>query len=230
VWLTVMAEIPVYLEVGGKRTFASSLDWPGWSRAGRDPDAALEALVESAAGYRAAVRGAARGFVVPRSVRDLKVVERVKGNATTDFGAPAVPASADDRPPGGAELRRHLRVLDACRRAFDETAEQAAGVELRKGPRGGGRDLDEIVEHVLDADRAYLSKLGGAFKPEPGTSVEEQMAGMRAAFAEAVTLRARGEPPPKPPARAKMWPIAYGIRRSAWHAIDHVFEIQDRSD
>ena len=141
-----------------------------------------------------------------------------------------VPAKADDRTPDGAEVRRHLRVLEACRRAFDEAARKAAGIELRKGPRGGGRDLDAIVAHVLDADRAYLTGLGGSFRPDPDASVDEQMAGMRAAFTEAVRLRARGEPPPKPRPRAKMWPIAYGIRRSAWHAIDHVFEIEDRSE
>ncbi len=224
-----MGTTPVYLEVGAKRAFANSFDWPGWSRSGRDADAALEALVAAGARYRQTVGAAARGFVVPESVEDLRVVERVRGNATTDFGAPGVPAKTDERPMKDSDLRRHLRVLDACRRAFDEAARRAAGVELRKGPRGGGRDLDAIVAHVLDADRAYLGKVGGALRPEPGASVEEQMAGVREAFSEAVRLRARGEPPLKPPARAKMWPIAYGIRRSAWHAIDHVFEIEDRS-
>lgn len=220
----------MYLEVGAKRAFANSFDWPGWSRSGRDPDAAMEALVAAAGRYRRAIGSAARGFVVPGSVEDLRVVERVRGNGTTDFGAPGVPAKADDRTPDQAGVRRHLRVLDACRRAFDKAARKAAGIELRKGPRGGGRDLHAIVAHVLDADRAYLTGLGGAFRPDPDASVDEQMAGMRAAFTEAVRLRARGEPPPKPRPRAKMWPIAYGIRRSAWHAIDHVFEIEDRSE
>jgi hypothetical protein len=85
------------------------------------------------------------------------------------------------------------------------------------------------VEHALDADSAYLSKLGGLYKPEGRPSPEERAKGQRAAFVEAATLRARGEEPPKPPPRSEPWPVAYAIRRSAWHAIDHVWEIEDRS-
>jgi hypothetical protein len=226
--LTV-ARIPVYLEIGKQRTFASSFEWPGWSRAGKGVEAALEALVEAGPRYRKTVGKAAQGFVVPTSARDLRVTERVEGNATTDFGAPGLPAKADDKPLAEAELRRRLRLLEACWKAFDRAATKAVGKELRKGPRGGGRELDAIVEHVLDADGAYLSGLGGAFRPDRGAPLDERRAGLRSAFVEAVTLRARGDEPPKPPVRAKMWPIAYGIRRSAWHAIDHVFEIEDRS-
>ena len=95
--------------------------------------------------------------------------------------------------------------------------------------RGGGRDLDKIVEHVFDADGAYLGAMGGEFRPEPRTSLEDRTSGLRDAFVEAATLRVHGEPPPKPRKRAALWPVAYAIRRSAWHAIDHVWEIEDRS-
>jgi hypothetical protein len=225
-----MPATPIYLEVGSKRVFACSLGWPGWTRGGRDEDDARDALVQAAGRYRRTLGAAAKEFTPPASTKGLRVVERVRGNGTTDFGAPGVPAKADDDGPTPKELERQLKVLQACWRAFDRAAERAVGVELRKGPRGGGRDLDDIVDHVLGADGAYLSKLGGALRAPAGASPAERADGLRAAFIEAATLRVRGEPAPKPPPRSAMWPVAYAIRRSAWHTIDHVWEIEDRSE
>ena len=224
-----MVTTPVYLEVGSKKAFACSFAWPGWTRGGRDGDEAMQALVDAAARYRRTLGAAARDLTPPKTVAGLRVVERVKGNGTTEFGAPGVPAKADDDGPASKELERQVRVLRACWRAFDRAAAKAEGVELGKGPRGGGRDLDKIVEHVFDADGAYLGAMGGEFRPEPGTSLEDRTSGLRDAFVEAATLRVHGEPPPKPRKRAALWPVAYAIRRSAWHAIDHVWEIEDRS-
>jgi hypothetical protein len=224
-----MPTTPIYLEVADKRTFACSLQWPGWTRAGKTEDDAMEALVDAAPRYRRTVGSAARDLTPPKTAKGLRVVERVKGNATTDFGAPGVPANADDEDLTEREVERQLQVLRACWRAFDKAAERAVGVELRKGPRGGGRDLDKIVEHVNEAERAYLSKLGGLFEPERNAPPEAVAKGLRAAVIEAATLRVRGEPAPKPPPKSAMWPVAYSIRRSAWHAVDHVWEIEDRS-
>ncbi len=224
-----MATTPVYLEIGSKKAFACSFAWPGWTREGRGEDEALQALVDAAARYRRTLGAAVRDLSPPKTIAGLRVVERVKGNGTTEFGAPGVPAKADGDGPTPKELERQVRLLRACWRAFDRAAEKAVGVELRKGPRGGGRDLDKIVEHVLDADGAYLRAMGGAFRPEPKASVEARAGGLRDAFVEAATLRVNGEPPPHPRKRAALWPVAYAIRRSAWHAIDHVWEIEDRS-
>jgi hypothetical protein len=224
-----MATTPVYLEVGSKKAFACSFAWPGWTRGGRDEDDAMRALVDAAARYRRTLGAPARDFTPPKTHAGLRVVERVKGNATTDFGAPGVPAKADDDGPTPKELEGQVRLLRACWRAFDRAVAKAVGVELRKGPRGGGRDLDKIVEHVLDADGAYLGAMGGVFEAGRGISVEDRAAGLRDAFVETAAVRARGEPPPKPRKRAALWPVAYAIRRSAWHAIDHVWEIEDRS-
>jgi hypothetical protein len=224
-----MATTPVYLEVGSKKAFACSFAWPGWTREGRDEDEAMQALVDAAARYRRTLGAAARDLTAPKTTAGLRVVERVKGNGTTEFGAPGVPAKADDDGPTPKELERQVRLLRACWRAFDRAAAKAAGVELRKGPRGGGRDLDKIVEHVLDADGAYLGAMGGEFKAERGISAGDRAAGLRDAFVGTASIRALGEPPPKPRPRAALWPVAYAIRRSAWHAIDHVWEIEDRS-
>jgi hypothetical protein len=34
-------KVDVVLEIGKKRTFAVALDWPGWTRRGRDEESAL---------------------------------------------------------------------------------------------------------------------------------------------------------------------------------------------
>ena len=218
----------VYLEVGNKRVFAAAMDWPGWCRSGRDEDAATEALVAYAPPYAKAIGSAAKGFVTPASASSLRVVERLKGNATTDFGAPSIAPAADDRPLRGADLQRQLRLLRACWAAFDASARKHANGKLRKGPRGGGRELPAIVSHVLDADRAYLSAIGGVSRTT-GAPIAKEMAGLRAAILDSVTARAHGEPPAKPRRSGNLWLPRYFVRRSAWHALDHAWEIQDRA-
>ncbi len=220
----------VYLEVGTRRTFACALDWPGWCRAGRGEDGALQALVDAAARYRRSVGSPARGLGAVADPSELEVVERLAGNATTDFGAPAIEASSDERPLADDETKRLVGLLRACWRAFDRAADAGVGRQLRKGPRGGGRDLEAIVVHVLDADGAYLRSLGGRSAPKDGDDVASRMAALRRAMVETLRDRARGTPLPESGRRrAAPWLPRYAVRRSAWHAIDHAWEIEDRS-
>jgi hypothetical protein len=130
-------EHAVYLEVGDKRVFAGAIDWPAWARSGRDEDAALEALLAYAPRYARALKGTRLGFEVPEEPSALRVVERLPGTATTDFGAPDVPPWGDAEPVSDADLRRFATMFRACWRAFDRAAEAAGGVELIKGPRWG---------------------------------------------------------------------------------------------
>jgi hypothetical protein len=153
-------EHAVYLEVGDKRVFAGAIDWPGWARSGRDEDAALEALFAYAPRYARVLKGTRLGFDVPEDPSALRVVERLPGTATTDFGAPDVPPSADAEPVSDTDLGRFATLFRACWRAFDRAAEAAENVELTKGPRGGGRDLEKIVDHALGSDESYLSMIG----------------------------------------------------------------------
>src|ERR671924_2001696 len=161
-------EIKVYLEIGKKRTFAGAIDWPGWCRIGRDEESALQALVDYGPRYARVLRRARLGFRAPADASVFAVVERLEGNTTTDFGAPDVAPSRDTRPVDDVELRRFQTLLKACWRAFDAAVRAASGKELRKGPRGGGRDLDAIVLHVIEADGAYLSQIGRKFRFDPG--------------------------------------------------------------
>lgn len=227
---TPVSSIEVCLEAGERRVFASALDWPGWCRSGRDEASALAELAAYAPRYRKAITeapGELRGRVEPSS---FEVVERLHGNATTDFGAPGVMAKADHRPLDPREAHRLARLLRGAWTAFDRSAAAAEGVELRKGPRGGGRELQAIVEHVLDADIAYLAKLGGpAYRKPGGADPAEEAATVRATYLDVVRTVAAGEPPPRQPRSGKLWPPRYAVRRSAWHALDHAWEIEDRA-
>ncbi|HEX9234803.1 MAG TPA: hypothetical protein VF972_00820 [Actinomycetota bacterium] len=219
----------VYLELGTKRAFACAVDWPGWARSGKGEDGALQALVDYWPRYRKALRRRTLGFEPPGDGSAFRVVERIPGNTTTDFGAPGVIPAIDGRSFDRIRLDRHLRLLRACWAAFDRTAAAAAGTELRKGPRGGGRDLDAIVRHVVEAEIGYLGPLGGAFRPTAGDPSTQTNA-VRRIVLETLTARARGEPPARVRRSTKpLWPAPFGIRRIAWHALDHAWEIEDRS-
>jgi predicted RNase H-like HicB family nuclease len=223
------ASLDVYLEVGAKRVFAGAVEWPGWCRAAKTEDDALQALVDYAARYAKALGSASRGVPKPKAVSDLQVVERVKGDATTDFGAPGQSPKADARPLDAAELKRQIKLWTACRSAFVAAAAAAKGKTLAKGPRGGGRDLDAIVAHVFDADGSYLRLIGGKFTLPEGQTPSKAMPAQADAIVEALTASAHGEPPEYPRRVDRYWTARYVVRRSAWHALDHAWEIEDRT-
>jgi hypothetical protein len=215
-----MPPMDVYLEVGAKRMFAGALEWPGWCRTARDEGSALEALLAYAPRYAAALKGSRLGFEAPT---DLRVVEHLPGDATTDFGAPSAAPAIDAEPMTEADLRRAQALLRACWRAFDAAVHAATGKELRKGPRGGGRDLETIVEHVVGADAGYLRMIGA----KAGAEREAGPEPMRAAISTALASAVRDGVPPSPRG-GKRWMPRYFVRRSAWHVLDHAWEIEDR--
>jgi hypothetical protein len=218
--------VEVYLEVGAKRTFAGALEWPGWCRAGRDETSALSALLAYAPRYATVVAGSVP-FGPPRDARDLRVGERLRGDASTDFGAPGQIPAADERPMTKRDLARSRTLLEACWSAFDRAVADARGHELRKGPRGGGRDVDQIVDHVLGAEKSYVSQVGASalaasVNPTAAAPVHE------AALA-ALEAAAEGKFPKRGPRGGRRWPPRYFVRRAAWHVLDHAWEIEDRA-
>src|SRR5437879_9424066 len=88
----VATTIPIYLEVGQKRVFASALDWPGWTRAGKDDKLAMAALLAYLPRC-GIVRKTAR-IDFPTAAQ-LKVRERVSDNARADLRVLGIPASRD---------------------------------------------------------------------------------------------------------------------------------------
>jgi hypothetical protein len=91
---------------------------------------------------------------------------------------------------------------------------RTAPAGLRKGPRGGGRDRDEIADHVAAAELAYARKLG--------IRLGSDLAASRDAIAEVLAA-------PSDSLAAKGWPPRYTARRIAWHVLDHAWEIEDKS-
>jgi hypothetical protein len=227
--LAMAQPVSVYLEVGTKRTFAGAIEWPGWCRSGRTEDEALEVLVAYAGRYKKVIGSRPMKFSVPKDAAALKVVERLKGGSGTDFGVPGESPDADDRPISANELKRLQDLLKATWAAFDRASKATEDVELTKGPRGGGRDLDKMIGHVLDAEKAYLGMLGSR---SPKGSFDDVMAEMRAVRATAqdvLVARVRGQPIADPRATQRPWLPRYFVRRSAWHALDHTWELEDRS-
>jgi len=222
--------VNVYLETGKKRTLAGAIDWPGWCRGGRDETAALQALIEYGPRYEWVLRAAGLDFHAPADVSILDVIEQLEGNATTDFGAPDVPPSGDAAPLENAELRRQEQILQACWAALDAAALEAHGKELRKGPRGGGRELAGIVRHVLDAEASYLTRLGGKLPKEIGEDDRsEALRQRREIILDTLSAASRGELPLQGPRGGARWTPRYFVRRAAWHILDHVWEIEDRA-
>lgn len=221
--------IQIYMEFTPKRTFASALDWYGWSRSGRDEAGALQSLLDYGGRYARILAAAGIDFALPSSLADFAVVERKPGNATTEFGAPDVPAGADDRPLDPAGLQHMLLLLRAYWQAFDAAVEEAQGKELRKGPRGGGRELDKIVEHVVGAEGGYLSLLAWKWAKPRGLTSFEMRGPTREAVVEALTAAAQGNAPKQRARGGAVWPPRMFARRAGWHIIDHVWEIEDRS-
>ena len=207
----------VYLEQGPKRVFACSLDWPGWARVARSAEAALDALVTYAPRYRVIAERAGLAF----DVGDPVVVERVEGSGTTDFGAPGAVARAQREPVDEAEAARVVALVRAAWRVMDEVA-AASPAELRKGPRGGGRDRDAIVAHVVEAERGYARRIGVRHKPFAAHDLAARDA-LRADIAEAL-----GGPSDGGPLAPRGWPARYAAHRIAWHVIDHIWEMEDR--
>lgn len=221
-----MTGVPIYVEVG-KRAIAGALDWPGWCRVARTEAEAIAALVSYGDRYRKVVDPAVATFTPPKGVAELTVVKRLKGNATTDFGAPAMALPTDDAPISDAELERLVGCLEAAWAAFDRAANAAKGHELRKGPRGGGRDLDKIVDHVTEAEQGYTVALGARLpKPPAGHRVDPRE--QRAAIVAAIRARARGRAVANPSAAKTLWTPRFFIRRDGWHVLDHAWEIEDR--
>jgi hypothetical protein len=215
------APIAIYLEQGQRRVFGCSLDWPGWCRRDKTAELALERLASYAPRY-AVVAGLAGLDFPAAGLLTFTVTERLDSPFGADFGAPMEIPAADAAPVQAAAARRMAALTGAAWQFFDQVA-AAAPAQLRKGPRGGGRDRDKIVNHVIGADFSYARKIGVRHRQAPATD-RAAVGAMRADV-----LAVLGRPSDGAPLAATGWPARYAARRFAWHALDHAWEIEDRA-
>lgn len=216
-----MAKTPVYIEIGDKRVFACALDWPGWCRSGKTEADALEALAAYAPRYAIVAKEAGVRFP-GKSATDFDVVDRILGSATTDFGAPDRAAEPDATPLTSEEGARLARLLEASWTVLDRVVARAPS-SLRKGPRGGGRDRDEVFAHVVGAENGYSRKIGVRL-PEVKSGDAKALAGLRRAMLDVIKSGV------EPETKGKPWLLRYAARRITWHVLDHAWEIEDRSE
>ena len=208
-------------EVGAKKAFAWAIDWPGWARSGKTAEAARETLLAYAPRYALVVEAAK--LEMPSVDDEIDVVDSVTGGSGTDFGVPSAITDVDRRPVEAAEAERLAELVAAAWMAFDRVA-ATSPASLRKGPRGGGRDRDKMIGHVIEADHAYARELGIRL-PEPHLGEDAAIRAERTAVLELLRQPSDGGP-----LADRRWTQRYAARRIAWHALDHAWEMEDRAE
>jgi len=219
----VSRRIAVSMEATPRKTFATAIDWPGWSRSGKTPKLALEALAAAAPRYAAVAELASEQILARGGAGDFDVIEEAEGGSGTEFGVPGRVTDADRRPVSATDADRLRRLVAAAWTTFDQVATHAPA-ELRKGPRGGGRDRDKMIGHVIEADDTYAREIGIRLKPTaPGDRAAIEA--MRAAVLDVIGTTSDGAP-----IAGRRWTPRYAAGRIAWHALDHAWEMENRSE
>lgn len=205
-----------------KRVAAFAIDWPGWARGAKTPDGAVELLAAYRDRYRpvASLAGLESEF---DAAGELAVVEDHVGVGSTDFwGISFAPSSFEQGPMPGDEIERKLGLLQAAWRFFDDVAARVSP-EMLKGPRGGGRNRDEIVRHVLGNEQVDLIRRVGVVTPDERRTPDSLRAHRGDYLAALRDYNAQGKM-----ARGRNWTIALLVRHTAYHALDHAWEMEDR--
>jgi hypothetical protein len=213
--------IRVMVEQGKKKAVAVALDWPGWNRSGKSEVEALQVFAAYRPRYAkiAKLAGLASQF---RAAGEIAVVERLPGRGMTDFyGLSFTSTGPEYEPMSDAECKRRIALLRASWTYFDDVASHVSA-ELRRGPRGGGRDRDKIVRHANGAEIHEFAKKVGVVTPLDARERPDALRAHRDAFCAAIRdYNARGAP-------ARTWTVQFVIRHSAYHMLDHAWEMEDR--
>ena len=218
-------DIRVTLEMGpkGRKVAAVAVDWPGLERGAKTEEAAIERLLSYVPRY-AAVAKLARMQAAFATLPVVDVVEHYPGTGSTDFWGISFAFSSIDQQAMSAEaLERELRLMRACWAFFDEVRERVSA-ELQTGPRGGGRGRDHILRHTFANEQDWVKKLG-VLTPDEAMLTGEGMKAHRDAYCHAIRdYHSQG----KLAGKMAKWPLRYLIRHTAYHTLDHAWEMEDR--
>ena len=215
--LRVLVEQPTR----GKRWVAVAADWPGLERGGKTEVEAVEKLACYVKRYLPVAKRARLGSELATQT-DVAVIGRYPGVGSTDFwGISFAPSPLDREPFDAPTFDRQVRLLRAAWAEFDATAARVSA-ELRLGVRGGGRSRDQIVRHVLANEGGDFSKRVKAESELGDLLTPAGLAHHRDRYVEAMRAwYAEGKPLGK-------WTIPYLLRHTAYHVLDHAWEMQDR--
>ena len=207
----------------GKKVAAFAVDWTGWSRGGKTPEEAFETLAAYRDRYRTIARYAGLESEFD-AAGELDIVEDHVGVGSTDFwGISFAPSSFELAPMPEDELERKVALLEAAWRYFDDVAARVSP-ELRKGPRGGGRTRDEIVRHVVGNEWHDLAMKVGVPTPPDDVRTPEGIRLHREEFVAAMRdYNAEGKL-----GRGRNWTIPLLVRHTAFHVLDHAWEMEDK--
>ena len=212
----------VMLEIGtkDKQVAAVAPGWPGLERGAKTEEAAIARLQAYLPRYAPVANLAGMGAEFA-DVATVDVVERYRGTGSTDFWGISFAFSDIDRQvASSAELERELTLMQACW-AFFDTVRARVSAEMQKGPRGGGRDRDRIVRHTLVNEQDWATKLG-VHTPDGALLTDEGLRAHRDAYLGAIrAYHAEGK-------LARTWPLSYLIRHTAFHTLDHAWEMEDK--
>ncbi|MBK9123653.1 MAG: hypothetical protein IPM16_11120 [Chloroflexi bacterium] len=216
----------VALETGpkGKRVVAMAPDWPGLERGGKTEKYALERLQSYRPRYAkvAKLAGMSNEFA---AATDIEVVDTYVGTPSTDFwGISFAFSKFDTQAMSNSELERELALLQACWAFFDDVRSRVSA-ELQAGPRGGGRNRDRIVRHTLRAEQDWATKVGISIPEDDEILTDEALKAYREDYCSAIReYHAQG----KLAGKVAKWPLRFLIRHSAYHMLDHAWEMEDK--
>jgi len=203
-----------------KKVVALAPDWPGLARGAKTAEAAVERLLSYCPRYAKVAQLAGMDADFP-AVATADVVQVYPGTGSTDFWGISFAFSEIDRQEVSRDaLERELTLMRACWAYFDDVRWRVSA-ELQKGPRGGGRDRDQIVRHVIATEQDWAKKLGIVI-PWNGMPTEEGLTAYRDAYCGAIRAHhAEGK-------AARTWPLRFLIRHTAFHTMDHAWEMEDK--
>ena len=207
-----------------KKSVAFSLDWSGWSRGAKTAEVALATLEAYRNRYRPI---ADRAGLLDEfdAAGPLEGVEERVGTGSTDFwGISFSPSSTEHGPMDDAELERKLALLQASWAFFDDVAARVSP-ELRRGVRGGGRMRDEIIRHVIRVESLDHAKQVGVQEEDDGTALTRD--GLRQ-HRKAYLAGIRDYNAGKVDRKMRSWTLPFLIRHSAFHTLDHAWEMEDK--